>query len=205
MSNNKKNNRVLKKNKTTYKIPIPFYKKNYPLYFCLCLVSSIVLLILLGIVVEFIGDSIKKISKLDAVIIVALITGFFTILTEIVSKIITKEQEKNSFLLQKREFIYKQLIEVYFLIQEHILNNEIINNEEIYQISKTFQNDLILWAPNRVINSWSNFYKHIDDKENVLINIEEVVFAIRKDITNINLEKGTLLSIGKPGYGIEEK
>lgn len=201
MNNNKNNNKVSKKKKVTYRISTPLYLRNYPLYFCLCFVSSIGLILLLGIVVQFVGNSIieliKKISKLDAVIIVALITGFFTIFTEIISKILTKHQEKKFFILQKREFIYKQIIELYYLIQEHVLNNEILNNEEIYKISKTFQNDLLLWAPNKLIYTWSNFCKHIDDTENLLINIEKVIRVIRKDITNISLEKGVLLSIRK--------
>ncbi len=201
MNNNKNNNKVSKKKKVTYRISTPLYLKNYPLYFCLCFASSIGLILLLGIVVQFVGNSIieliKKISKLDAVIIVALITGFFTIFTEIISKILTKHQEKKFFILQKREFIYKQIIELYYLIQEHVLTNEILNNEEIYKISKTFQNDLLLWAPNKLIYTWSNFCKHIDDTENLLINIEKVIRVIRKDITNISLEKGVLLSIRK--------
>ena len=62
--------------------------------------------------IDFINLLITASSKLDAVIIVALITAAVTIISGIISKIIDFKQNRREYLSQKREEPYAEFINV---------------------------------------------------------------------------------------------
>ena len=68
--------------------------------------------------IDFINLLITASSKLDAVIIAALITAAVTINSGIISKIIDFKQNRREYLSQKREEPYAEFINVYYKMQE---------------------------------------------------------------------------------------
>ena len=127
---------------------------------------GLIILILLGIgayfLVKLVGTGILKFlkalievsSKLDAVIIVALITALVTIISGVVSKIIDYKQKRREYLSQKREEPYAEFINVYYKMQEKASKNEIYLPDEMFEDIQKFQKKLMLWGSNRVVKAW---------------------------------------------------
>ncbi|MBR4824150.1 MAG: hypothetical protein IKZ86_05075 [Spirochaetaceae bacterium] len=169
---------------------------------------GLIILILLGVgvffFVKFIGKGFVKFiqylielsSKLDAVIIVALITAIVTIISGVVSKIIDYKQKRREYLSQKREEPYAEFINVYYKMQEKISKGESYSQEEMFDDVQKFQKKLMLWGSNRVIKAWIDFRTNASpDGSNVLYYMENILYAIRKDMGYKNLGKGKLLSM----------
>lgn len=169
---------------------------------------GLIILILLGIgayfLVKLVGTGILKFikalievsSKLDAVIIVALITALFTILSGIVSKIFDFKQKRREYLSQKREEPYAEFINVYYKMQEKVSKHEEYKPEEMFEDIQKFQKKLMLWGSNRVVKAWIDFRTNTSpDGSNVLFYMENILYAIRKDMGYRNLGKGKLLSM----------
>ena len=169
---------------------------------------GLIILILLGICVfffvkfigkgfvEFVQFLIELSSKLDAVIIVALITAIVTIVSGVISKIIDYKQKRREYLSQKREEQYAEFINVYYKMQEKISKGELYSQEEMFDDVQKFQKKLMLWGSNRVIKAWIDFRTNASpDGSNVLFYMENILYAIRKDMGYKNLGKGKLLSM----------
>lgn len=169
---------------------------------------AFIILILLGIgaffllkiigkgIIKFIDSLIELSSKLDAVIIVALITAIVTIISGVISKVIDYKQKRNEYLSQKREEPYAEFINVYFKMQEKISKGEFYSQEEMFDDIQKFQKKLMLWGSNRVIKSWIDFRENANSNgTNTLFYMENILYAIRKDMGYKNLGKGKLLSI----------
>ena len=169
---------------------------------------AFIILILLGIgsffllkiigkgIIKFIDSLIALSSKLDAVIIVALITAIVTIISGVISKVIDYKQRRNEYLSQKREEPYAEFINVYFKMQEKISKGEFYSQEEMFDDIQKFQKKLMLWGSNRVIKSWIDFRENANSNgTNTLFYMENILYAIRKDMGYKNLGKGKLLSI----------
>lgn len=169
---------------------------------------AFIILILLGIgaffllkiigkgIIKFIDSLIELSSKLDAVIIVALITAIVTIISGVISKVIDYKQRRNEYLSQKREEPYAEFINVYFKMQEKISKGEFYSQEEMFDDIQKFQKKLMLWGSNRVIKSWIDFRENANSNgTNTLFYMENILYAIRKDMGYKNLGKGKLLSI----------
>lgn len=149
-------------------------------------------------VIEYLKDSV---SKLDAVIIVALITGGVSItgvvLTSIVAKTLEFRQRRREYLYQKREQPYADFVGVVYKIQEAAKTKEKYSQEEILADMMSFSEKLTLWGSNRVIKKWLKFRALSGDEEepsNVLYIMEDILYAMRKDMGLKKLKKGKLLS-----------
>ena len=92
--------------------------------------------------IDFINLLITASSKLDAVIIVALITAAVTIISGIISKIIDFKQNRREYLSQKREEPYAEFINVYYKMQEKALKNKEYTSEEMFTDIQKFQKKL---------------------------------------------------------------
>lgn len=103
-----------------------------------------------------------KVSKMDAVVIVALITGAVSItgviISSVVSKIIDYKKNRQEYLAQKREVPYMQFIEMYYRIIESSKESEnnYVQNEMVKDISK-FNQQLTLWGSRDVVKKWIKF------------------------------------------------
>ena len=146
--------------------------------------------------VKFVQSLIELSSKLDAVIIVALITAIVTIVSGVISKIIDYKQKRREYLSQKREEPYAEFINVYYKMQEKISKGELYSQEEMFDDVQKFQKKLMLWGSNRVINAWIDFRKNSNPNgTNTLFYMEKILYALRKDMGYKNLGKGKLLSM----------
>ncbi len=146
--------------------------------------------------IDFINLLITASSKLDAVIIVALITAAVTIISGVVSKIIDFKQKRREYLSQKKEEPYAEFINVYFKMQEKVSKNEIYLPDEMFNDIQKFQKKLMLWGSNRVVKAWIEYRANAGtDGMNALFYMEKILYAIRKDMGYKNLGKGKLLSM----------
>ena len=146
--------------------------------------------------IDFIHLLVDATSKLDAVIIVALITAAVTIISGVVSKIIDFKQKRREYLSQKKEEPYAEFINVYFKMQEKVSKNEIYLPDEMFNDIQKFQKKLMLWGSNRVVKAWIEYRANAGtDGMNALFYMEKILYAIRKDMGYKNLGKGKLLSM----------
>ena len=147
-------------------------------------------------IIKFINSLIDLSSKLDAVIIVALITAIVTIISGVISKVIDYKQKRNEYLSQKREEPYAEFINVYYKMQEKDSKQELYYPDEMFDDIQKFQKKLMLWGSNRVVKAWIAYRTNASlDGTNVLFYMENILYAIRKDIGYKNLGKGKLLSM----------
>ena len=140
-------------------------------------------------------------SNLDAVVIVALITGAISLVSVIISSIVGKYIEysnaRRAYLAQKREDAYKRFIEMMYRIQENGKKKGSYTNREMVEDVIYFSRELSLWGSSRVVNKWIEFRKKLINGENAADNLfimEEIMNEMRKDMGCKKVKKGKLLS-----------
>lgn len=176
------------------------------------LVGFIALLVIIGAcafvivrIIDFIGWSISKLvqvaSNLDAVVIVALITGAVSLVSVIVSSIVGKYIEysnnRRSYLAQKREEAYKSFIEMVYKLQVNKNAKDVYTNDEITKDIVYFSRELSLWGSRRVVNKWIEFRQKITNGEKATDNLfilEDIMNEMRKDMGCKKVQKGKLLA-----------
>lgn len=141
------------------------------------------------------------VSSLDAVIIVALITGMVSIVSvvfsSVVSKMIDYRQKRREYLYQKREEPYSDFIGVVYKLQERIQNKDEYPQSEMSEDMRSFSRKLTLWGSNRVVKKWLKLRRLSPDNVggmNTLFVMEDIMFAMRKDMGLKRLKKGSLLA-----------
>jgi hypothetical protein len=141
-------------------------------------------------------------NKLDAVVIVALITGGVSIvgvvLSSIISKLIEYKQKRREYLYRKREEPYESFIGmVYRLLEQSKTGREYKESEMLGDINE-FSQRLTLWGSNDVVKKWIKFRdesrQNIGGKENLLF-MEDIMYAMRKDMGLRRMKRGKLLAI----------
>lgn len=138
-------------------------------------------------------------EKVDAVIIVALLSATVTIVSMVVAKVTEYRQTTKRYLYSKREEPYTNYIEVVYKLREMTdkvggyPEREMIN--DLVKISK----GLTLWGSNRVVRKWIKFRtnsvnKQLSPTENLLV-LEDIIFDIRRDMGHRKglLKKGDML------------
>lgn len=140
-------------------------------------------------------------SKLDAVIIVALITGLVSIVGVIISSIFAKivdyRKSRQEYLTQKREKPYGEFVEMIYKIQKNVKNQGTYSNEEMLEDLSKFSKEITLWGSSRVINKWVQFRENGSNPEKAKENLflmEEIMNDMRKDLGLRKVKKGNLLS-----------
>lgn len=183
------------------------------------IIKGLIVLIILGIgfyyFVEYLFSIIIRLvtkignltSSMDAVVIVALITGAVSIsgvvLSSIVSKILEYRQKTNWYLYEKREEPYSAFIDILYKIQESSRDGKEISadiTQELIDVTTTFSKKLTLWGSNRVIRKWLKYREIVQEEPQnsmqQLLIWEEIVFEIRKDMgqKKRGLKEGDILA-----------
>lgn len=144
---------------------------------------------LLGLFIGYVGSFVNRLSNMDAVVIVALITGSVSILgvviSSIVSKIIEYRQNTKRYLYEKKEEPYSEFIEMVYKMQKNVKENKEYNEKEMLDDIFSFSKKLTLWGSSKVIRKWLAFRKisqeQNDNPTDNLFILEEIIFEIRKD------------------------
>ena len=144
----------------------------------------------------------------EPVIIVALITGAVSIVGVMVgptiSKAIEYKRERREYLAKKREEPYSKFIDFFYTLQEKSKAGEDFS-DDINDMVRGFSQKLTLWGSNKVIKKWLKFRESSNESltkkdggiDNLFV-LEEIMFAMRKDMGLKKLSKGNLLQISIP-------
>lgn len=153
-----------------------------------------------NIILEGLGKLASVASNLDAVIIVALITGgaslIGVIISSIISKIIDYKKSRKEYLSQKREKPYGEFVDMIYKVQKNIKQPESYSNEEMQSDLSKFSKQITLWGSSGVINRWIQFRENSSNPKNATENLflmEEIMNEMRKDLGLKRVKKGNLL------------
>lgn len=165
---------------------------------------------ILKIVFKFLGKELSELvnwiskigSNLDAVVIVALISGVISISGIVISSIIAKsldyKRTRREYLTQKREQPYGEYIDMIYKIQQSSKPGKDYPQEEMVEDLLRFSKSITLWGSPRVVSNWVKF-REIAMKdgnkgiENLLIT-EKLMNDMRKDLGLPKVKKGNLLA-----------
>ena len=173
---------------------------------------GLVLIVILGIlailIIKFLCNGIMNgimrltevASKLDAVIIVALITGVVSIIGVIISSIFAKIvdyiKSRKEYLTQKREKPYGEFVEMIYKVQKNVKKPGTYSEKQMLEDLSKFSKQITLWGSSKVINKWIEFRENGTDPEkanNNLFLMEEIMNEMRKDLGLKKVKKGNLL------------
>lgn len=159
---------------------------------------------LLRLLLGNVGNFIKSLSNMDAVVIVALITGSVSILgvviSSIVSKLIEYQQKTKRYLYEKKEEPYSEFIEMVYKLQDSERGNKEYCEKELLDDTISFSKKLTLWGSSKVIKKWLDFRKKSQEQNDnitdILFILEEIIFEIRKDMgqKKSGLKQGDILA-----------
>ncbi len=136
-------------------------------------------------------------SKLDAIIIVALITGSISIVSGVVLKMIDYKKARNEYLAKKREGPYGKYVDMVYKITENAKNPGSYTSDKMKEDVMSFSKEITLWGSPRVAKKWEKFRKNGANPEKANQNIfliEEIMNEMRKDMGTKRMSKGSLLS-----------
>lgn len=143
----------------------------------------------------------KVVNDLDAVVIVALITGAVSIvgviISSIVAKVIDYRKNRQAYLAQKRGAPYGQFVDMVYKIQANSKNKNSYSGEEMQNDLSKFSKEITLWGSPGVVNKWVQFRENSANPEegkNNLFLLEEIMNEMRKDLGLKKVKKGNLLS-----------
>lgn len=139
-------------------------------------------------------------------IAVAIITAGATIFVATISAVSARKAEKlqanEQLIREKKTPIYEKIVKILF----DTMKPE--NREKSTQIASKLRehnSDIVIWGTDDVILSWIKFReasdptsKHVqEDKKEVLLVFEQLLYEIRKDLghSNLKLKDGDLLKI----------
>lgn len=174
------------------------------------LFGSFILLVLIiciiAVAVRFAGgwivDLIESVSSFDAVVIVALFTGFLSIFGVVVTKVLERRQNTKRYLVEKREQLYSEIIEFMFrLLQESKNKNPKKPDMKIGNELLKLTGKLTLWGSNGVLRSWAEL-RDVSQKgqystSHLLHLMEKLFFEMRKDMgqSRLFLADGDILKL----------
>ena len=144
----------------------------------------------------------KKIATtMDAVVIVALITGCVSItgviISSIVSKIIEYRKNRQDYLAKKRETPYGEFVEMIYKVQQNTKRKGSYTEDQMVEDLSRFSKQITLWGSKRVVKKWVKFRENGANPEaaqNNLFLMEEIMNEMRKDLGLKRVKKGDLLA-----------
>lgn len=150
---------------------------------------------------EFVDWVSDMASKMEAVVMVAFITGTVSligvIISSIVAKIIDYRKSRQDYLARKREVPYGEFVEMIYKIQQNIKIPESYTEEKMLEDLSKFSKQITLWGSSKVVNKWVQFREN-GAKPNAgtdnLLLMEEIMNEMRKDLGLKKVKKGTLLA-----------
>jgi len=157
------------------------------------------------IVIQFIGKGISKLlslaSSLDAVVIVALITGTVSIVGVIISSVVAKridyKKSRQQYLAQKREQPYGEFIEMVYKLQQNSKNPDSYTSEQMVTDISRFSRQITLWGSPNVVKKWVQFRENgmnPNAAQDNLFVLEDIMNEMRKDMGLKKVKKGNLLA-----------
>lgn len=161
------------------------------------------------IIYSYIMDYLINIAtSIDVVILVAIITGFASIVTSSVTGFVETKNKRREYLSAKREEPYREFIELFNKLLNNGKNDYEYSTEEMIKDINDFNSKLTLWGSPKVVKKWNEYrYKTLDKEQNVkseetLYLLEEVMNQMRKDLGVKSVGKKNLLSIFINDVGI---
>lgn len=199
----------MKKNESN----IPFSERHPRINFLLGLIILIVIVVISGYLIWMILSMIvnvgeqaiallKKVAtSMDAVVIVALITGCVSIIgfiiNSIVSKIIEYRKNRQDYLAKKREIPYGEFVEMIYKVQQNSKQKGSYTEKQMIEDLSRFSRQITLWGSKRVVKKWVKFRENGANPEAAHDNLflmEEIMNDMRKDLGLKKVKKGELLS-----------
>ena len=184
-------------------------KLNALIGFLIIIFMLFIVLLAVHYVVMWIGAGIANLtdwvstvaSKLEAVVIVALITGAVSIIGVVISSIVAKsidyKKNRREYLAQKREKPYSQFVEMVYKIQKESKKPGSYTEEEMIADISNFSQEITLWGSAKVANKWVKFRENGANpsaaKENLFV-LESIMNEMRKDLGLKRIKKGNLLA-----------
>ena len=192
---------------------IPFQRRHPKLYILFSFLFIALLIFgatcIVIAVIELLKDAILKLvtllsalnSKLDAVVIVALITGGVSIIgvimSSIVSKIIDYKTTRKEYLAKKREEPYGEFVDMVYKLHQNVKKPNSYTEDELQKDIMKFSKEITLWGSKSVINKWVKFKDNGTNPDAAMDNlfvIESILNAMRKDMGLRKTKKGDLLA-----------
>lgn len=143
----------------------------------------------------------KVVTKLDAVVIVALITGMVSIIGVIISSVVAKildyRKSRQEYLAQKREQPYGQFVDMVYKIQENSKKPGSYTNDQMVSDLSKFSREITLWGSPNVVKKWVQFRENGTNPDAGVDNLfilEEIMNEMRKDMGLKKMPKGNLLA-----------
>lgn len=140
-------------------------------------------------------------SKLDAVVIVALITGSVSIIGVLISSVVAKcieyKKSRQEYLAKKREEPYGQFVDMIYQLQQNVKKPNSYTEAQMLTDLSRFSRQITLWGSSRVVNKWVKFRESSSNPElarNNLLLMEEIMNEMRKDLGLKKVKKGKLLA-----------
>lgn len=179
-------------------------KMQYKSSLASTILGFVIILILIGVAIfsiiilgSFFLNLLERMSKIDAVVIVALITGALSLITNVISKAIEYRNSRKEYLAQKREKSYEDFISMVYKFLENTKKPNNYNEEEMISDIKEFSESLTLWGSKKVAEKWVKFRLRGENSNpdiNVLYDLEDIMNEMRTDMGVKKLKKDTLLS-----------
>ena len=159
----------------------------------MCLVIAIVLILLWKGFIKVLRES----SKIDTVIVVALVTGILSIVSNIGSKYLDYRKSRQEYLAQKREGSYGQFVDMIYKIQNNINVPDSYTEKMMKDDIAKFSKEITLWGSSDVVKKWDQFRMNGNNPEKAQENlfiIEDLMNAMRKDLGVKRTKQGELLA-----------
>lgn len=143
----------------------------------------------------------STVSKIDAVVIVALITGCVSIVGVVISSIISKRFEykrsRQEYFAKKREEPYGEFVDMIYKIQQSSKQDGSYTEDQMKDDLSKFSKQITLWGSSNVVNKWVQFRENGSTPEfaskNLLV-LEDIMNEMRKDLGLKKVKKGNLLA-----------
>lgn len=127
----------------------------------------------------------KTVAKLDAVIIVALITGCISVISSIVSKWIDYRQKRQEYLAKKRDEPYGAFVDMIYKIQQNTKQEGAYTEAQMIEDLSKFSKQITLWGSSNVVNKWVKYRENSlnpDYAAKNLFVLEDIMNEMRKDL-----------------------
>lgn len=135
----------------------------------------IVLRFIINLLIDGTENLLHKLSKMDVVVIVALITGASSALSvfagTIIGKLLKARQSKREYLTKQREQPYSDFVEMIYKIQMSTKPGQEYSEQELLSDISKVSKQITLWGSSNVVNKWVKFRKNSTNKEKATIFI----------------------------------
>lgn len=136
-------------------------------------------------ILGWIGNILKPIGSLDAVIIVAIIGAIATFVVNIIAKRLDHKFESRKYLSEKRQVAYEDFLKIFFDILESNSNENIEERKDIPERLNIFKQTLLLYGSKKTYKAFVKYWAAItggtEDTKVQMDLMEKVVSEMRRD------------------------